>query len=185
MQKLGGVSFHWERGWLLIHPMVMLILEALEYIPEQMFLMGYLLYRLPVCRFSEQSSHRSPGAEFCLGRDWRPTLTRKFWWDNILDEDRRRQLNWSLTFALQTRTYINSAYLKQVSEYSQDTIHTDEINRSKTLFCNVCVAGTFFFPDYDGWCIDLSVVYVGISTLVPCIEAFCSSLFCLCRYRSM
>nr|XP_051181860.1 uncharacterized protein LOC127295898 [Lolium perenne] len=61
MQKLGGVSFHWERGWLLIHPMVMLILEALEYIPEQMFLMGYLLYRLPVCRFSEQSSHRSPG----------------------------------------------------------------------------------------------------------------------------
>lgn len=61
MQKLGGVSFHWERGWLLIHLMVMLISVALEYIPELMFLMGYLLYRLPVCRFSEQSSHRSPG----------------------------------------------------------------------------------------------------------------------------
>lgn len=55
------MSFHWERGWLLIHPMVMLISEALEYIPELMFLMCYLLYRLPVCRFSEQSSHRSPG----------------------------------------------------------------------------------------------------------------------------
>jgi hypothetical protein len=40
---------------------VMLISEALEYIPELMFLMGYLLCRLPVCQFSEQSSHRSPG----------------------------------------------------------------------------------------------------------------------------
>lgn len=55
---------------------------------------------------------------------------------------------------------LTCAYLKQVSKDSQDTFCTYEIKRSRLLFCYVSAACTATFSDNDGWCVDLSMVYV-------------------------